>query len=167
MRVAATRSVICRFSWAALGSMVSIRSSDGDIDRRGCCHRRRSASVPRGPVLGWSDWDVVLVAGVKPAQLGVAWFDRALRSSIRSSPWSSRARRSAAAPTASRTGNQVLLAALTRAMANASTESVLPAERRRPQQRRRGARLTRSRRGQAKRPGWRPCSDSPPLFALS
>jgi hypothetical protein len=28
-------------------------------------------------------------------------------------------------------------------------------------------RLTRSRRGQAKRPGWRQCSDSPPLFALS
>jgi hypothetical protein len=28
-------------------------------------------------------------------------------------------------------------------------------------------RLTRSRRGQAKRPGWRQCSDSPSLFALS
>jgi hypothetical protein len=34
-------------------------------------HRRGSASVPLGPVLGWSNWYVVLVAGVKPAQLGV------------------------------------------------------------------------------------------------
>jgi hypothetical protein len=71
------------------------------------------------------------------------------RSSIRSSPWSSRTRRSAAAPTASRTGNQVLLAALTRAMANASTESVFPAERRRPQHRRRGG----STHPQPPRPG--------------
>jgi hypothetical protein len=61
----------------------------------------------------------------RPARRGPG-FDRALRSSIRSSPWSSRARRSAAPPTVRRTGDQVLLAALIQAMANASTESVLP-----------------------------------------